>query len=278
MRLRELCVVALLLAPTTLPARLTEHCNTGFATGVTLYVSPELQERILAVVEEPSLDAALFERLWRPESAESLTIADHHYVHVYQDPVQDNAQITAEITADPVLKGLGVMQAWSSGESGWILPPAPIPVEVTEYHDARRDRYFLAAARGSRPAPPPALGWKRTGEQFLSILPFDAYDAFPVYRFYDRISQSHRFTPDPFECGDLRRETSRWRLEGSFFGAHLPEAGACESRDLPAWRFRGPNGQHRVVTRPVLRNVMTKRGWTEEGLKLCFPQYPSRRR
>jgi hypothetical protein len=66
-----------------------------------------------------------------------------------------------------------------------------------------------------------------------------------------------------------------WRYERDAFRITAPVDGACPANLTPVTRFYngkqggvdGPN--HRYVTRQVDIDAMTKRGWFNEGVRMC---------
>jgi hypothetical protein len=164
---------------------------------------------------------------------------------------------------------------------------------IVEYYADSLDHYFISAwpdevalLDGS-----PALGFKRTGQQFRGWLrAADApQGAVPVCRFYASGPNSHFYTADPSECQFLKSLEQKqrsdaqvhgekfggWQFEFVAFYAIPPRDGACPGDTQPVYRdynMRGDqnDSNHRFVVNSLLRAAM-KKGWSEEGVAFCSP-------
>jgi len=260
------------------PSRLTELCNTQPTSSASIRVSPELMNEIAAVVADPQRNPDLYRRLWEPVTASTLIIGTAAFIGLSYDPRQDLTQIGAEISADPVLRSSGVQYVAEVGGYACLTPPPDlVPITLTEYHNGILDHYFLSSSNQENAAiDSGAAGpaWVRTGEQFATV-PADAcHGSRPVYRFYGPAAKSHVFTPDPQECGGVRKAGTGWLYEGIAFGAFMPTNGECPRGKTPIWRLynnRAAHGDsnHRYVAKLSLATEMQLRGWTLEGVAFC---------
>jgi serine protease len=120
-------------------------------------------------------------------------------------------------------------------------------------------------------------GWDRTGEGFRAIQSGYCYGSYPVFRFYGAGANSHFFTVDPQECGQLRNRDPGWQFEGDAFGAEAPVNGMCGFGSQAVYRLYNnrwmlSDSNHRFVTRLDLYEAMKARGWVGEGVAFCVRQ------
>jgi hypothetical protein len=124
------------------------------------------------------------------------------------------------------------------------------PSRVVEYYNDTSGHYFISAGPGEVAGlDAPGSGWRRTGESFRAWLsPSDApAGAVPVCRFYSSAVNSHFYTADAGECGNLKavetrersggKQYSGWIYEGIAFHTLVPTGGACPAGTDPVHRF-----------------------------------------
>jgi hypothetical protein len=257
--------------------RQTEHCNAHVLNSVIVEAkSFDARDRLASV---GPADPDLSQRLWTPISAApfgSLT----PYVSLYYRESEDIGEIAAAIRADPGLQAL-VAGASPNGVSCFLPPPRTL-YDVHEFHNEVTNHYFLVANAAEKrliengSAGP---GWKPTGTVFKvdDLMYGDCSPRGRVYRFYTFGANSHVFTPDPQECGGLRKPGTGWIYEGVAFAATRPEAGRCDSASpTPVYRFYNNrwmqnDSNHRFVIAPAVRSEMKAKGWIEEGIAFCLP-------
>jgi hypothetical protein len=260
--------------------RLTDKCRTSFETGVILEVTAEGQAAIVAEVNRGRLNHTdLFTRLWEPVRARTLEIPpNHRYVVLDFMQNQDLEQILADLRAEAVLASLGVTNTWPNSPGCFVTLPAPLTLTLTEFHNAKLDRYFLAPSLDwlarSVPQGPSGPEWKRTGEVGHTITPDFCYHAKPVFSFYNGTTQTQVLTEDPAECGALRRDPRRWSYRGEAFGVVAASGGQCNGYRA-VWRLHDPRSplSERLVWRPEVRAQMIARGWVDDGVAFCFNEY-----
>jgi serine protease len=163
---------------------------------------------------------------------------------------------------------------------------------VVEYYQGQLDHYFMAAGgdevdlldRGGQG------GWERTGQSFRAwSRQADApAGAQPVCRFYAAGPNSHFYTGDASECGELRslEQAQRaqaegsgkaflgWGYEGIAFWALVPVNGQCPAGTKPVWRNYNNraaenDSNHRFTVDPQQHVAM--QGWLDEGPAFCSP-------
>jgi hypothetical protein len=255
------------------PSRWTEKCNTEFSNYVTVVATPAVGE----VARNPQQNPELYRHLWEPRAARENVLFGNHYVNLEYEESQDIAQIAEDIKADPLARLNGVVDAFKGGYGCFAVPYPSFVVPLTEYYNTVLDHYFLSsspqenAAIDSGAAGP---GWTRTGETLNAVEPSYCAGSTRVYRFYGPIARSHVFTPDPQECGNVRKPGTGWLYEGVAFGAFPAYNGACQPYQKTVWRLynnRGAQGDsnHRYVARQSLVDEMTQRGWALEGVAFC---------
>lgn len=162
-------------------------------------------------------------------------------------------------------------------------------VKVVEYYNPDLDHYFITAHeheidfvdKGKAGAT-----WRRTGNSFGAWnidTPMPGTET--VCRFYgDQVAgpNSHFLSAEAIECDLLRSMElatplgkAAWRFERDAFRITVPTNGACPANLTPVTRFyngmfaAGGEPNHRYVTRQVDIDAMTKRGWFNEGVRMC---------
>jgi hypothetical protein len=277
------CMVAAGLVPGLCAGapRLTDRCNAFEDEDSIVVNAPRaLRDAIAAAVADPSRDPVLADRLWYPRAARNIEFLFSPGIAVLTfDPAQDLTQIVSEIAADAYLRARGVESVAVIGLTCFEPPPPPSVTVVTEYHNRISNHYFLSstadenAVIDSGGAGP---GWERTGETFRTLTPNGCYASHRMYRLYAPSPgpNSHFFTPDPVECGMVRRPGTGWVLEGVAFGAFFASGAMCPSGSKPVyrlynnrWMFNDSN--HRYVTRIDLYQQMMAQGWAGEGVSFC---------
>jgi serine protease len=288
MLLRRLCLflVPFVAASVDAGERATRLCNPGFFTGeVFIQASEAGRQRILDVVANPALDPDLYERLWRPSSAQIYTWRlDPPDVVIGFQPVQDTSEIARGVPSDARLRAMGVSGAWANSYDVCGVPPPPVRVRVTEFHNSVTDHYFLSSSEAENAAIESGAagpGWARTGEGFDAIKQQACTSSRPVFRFYTYDANSHFFTPSTEECGFLRNNDPGWLFEGEAFGGQTPVNGTCPSLTKPVYRlynnrWQANDSNHRFVTRLDLYEQMKARGWIGEGIGICVDDYYTR--
>lgn len=270
----------LALAATSIAeARLTQNCNANFGTGE-VYVETSNRQALLDIASHSGVNPDASFRVYEPRSArlgEAPTFGN--YVVLQYDPAQDTAEIEASIRDDPVLAALGVTGAFANTTQICFSPgPPPVRVTITEYFNAPLRHYFLSSSEAENAiidAGGAGAGWARTGEVFRTIQADYCYSAPPVFRFYNTRANTHFFTVDAAECGQLRRTDPGWFYEGQAFGARLPVGGQCPLAMTPIYRLYNnrwmfDDSNHRFVSDPALITAMNAAGWALEGVALCL--------
>lgn len=272
--------------------RLTRECNNEFLGSevAVRVVSPAAQASLVTIVTDPTTNPDAYARMWSPATAYAQTDdygpqrTKRYFVALPFEHVQDTGEIGQAIADDPVLRSLGVFDAYASKYSiCFAAGPDPREVTITEYFNVDLNHYFLSSSDeenavidtgGAGP------GWTRTGETFKTLEsgPF-CREIPPVFRFYTYGANSHFFTADPLECGSLRRSDPGWIYEGAAFGAEMPVDGACPAGTTPLYRLYNNrwmynDSNHRFVSRQDLRDKMVAKGWIDEGVAMCLiPRY-----
>ena len=157
-------------------------------------------------------------------------------------------------------------------------PPAPVIVEVVEFHHPVLDHYFITAIPQEIGDLDSGVhgGWERTGESFRVYAPGSSgrTGRQPVCRAYgDPLAglDSHFYSVSPDECvATLRGFNRAWLLEASeVFQADPPDvvSGACDAGGVPIYRLWNTrsDSNHRYVSSLALRNQMMGQGWQPEG-------------
>ena len=277
---------SLLILSSGVQAKPTHQCNTQVFNQLYFTTGELTQSRILAAVTRPQSDLSLYTRLWEPLKATSQPFFSFPgwSVVIFMDPFQDVSEIIDSIRADPLLASLGFSDVGFNSGVCFATGLAPQTQSVTEYHDTFLDHYFLSSSTqenefiDSGGAGP---GWVRTGESFLTFAPDPCFGSVNVFRFYGPGPNSHFYTADPKECGNLRTQESGWNAEGIAFGAILPENGQCPNNggSVPPiytplyrlynnrWMFNDSN--HRYTIRTDIYEQMINKGWVGEGAALC---------
>ena len=161
---------------------------------------------------------------------------------------------------------------------------------VVEYYNETTGHYFITSGPGEVAGlDAPGSPWRRTGEGFDAWLsPTDApAGAVAVCRFYSPSMNSHFYTADAGECGNLKsietRERSAgkqyagWNYEGIAFHALVPTGGTCPSGTTPVYRFynnrwKENDSNHRFPSSAEMYRAMGFSSWTSEGVGFCSPQ------
>jgi hypothetical protein len=263
------------------PSRFTEKCNTLPETQLILQGSQAFRDALVAVVADPARDPDLFRRLWEPKSTGRegwVMDPSRRYVVVDFDPRQDLVQINAEIRADPVLATRGLLYT-EMNASGCFGSCQYASATITEYHNVILDHYFLSSSteeNASIDSGTAGPGWQRTGESFSAYAPTQSLKR--VHRFYGPSARSHFYTPDPQECGLVRKAGTGWLYEGVAFdvaGGYFETVNGACAYGRPVWRlYNNREGQndpnHRYVTKQSLVDEMKARGWALEGVAFCL--------
>jgi hypothetical protein len=267
-------------------ARNTQRCNTTDTNEYYFFgMSAQTQERLLAVIDDPSIDPDLYERLWRPTGAQATTTAlASRFVIVDLDPMQDVAEVVAAIRADPLMQSLGIESVDVNARGIDFIPPPPAFQRVTEFRNAVTGHYFLSSSEEENAildAGGAGEGWQRTGESFLTVPPmFSPYQSLAVFRFYGPGPNSHFFTADVDECAGLRNPASGWIAEGIAFGGRAAVDGQCPPPPFGVqytpvyrlynnrWMFGDSN--HRYTIKPEIYLQMITQGWVGEGVAICI--------
>jgi serine protease len=260
----------------------TAKCNSDFSQGgLAIRVQGNILPAadLLAIVTDPKRDPELYDRLWRPNGGE-LPEYLPTFVKLKYDWLQDTGEIAARIKADTVLRARGVLDAMVDSWGCFAAPAPAWPITVTEFHNRFLDHYFLSSSEAETRLIDDGFageGWERTGEGFAAIASDYCYGSYPVFRFYGASANSHFFTVDPQECGQVRKDPG-WGFEGNAFGAEPPANGMCGLGTQPVyrvynnrWMFNDTN--HRFVTRLDLYEAMKMRGWVGEGVQFCVRQW-----
>lgn len=277
--MRSVLFLIATLAATGVQARLTQSCSTNFGTGE-VYVTTSNRQALLDIATHPASNPDASFRIYEPRSARlGAPPAFGNDVILEYDLAQDTAEIEAAIRSDPVLAALGVTDAFANTTQICFSPgPPPVRVTVTEYFNAPLRHYFLSSSDGENAiidAGGAGPGWARTGEVFRTIDAGYCYAAPPVFRFYNTRANTHFFTVDAAECGQLRRTDPGWFYEGQAFGAQLPVNGQCALATTALYRLYNnrwmfDDSNHRFVSNPALITAMQASGWLLEGVALCL--------
>jgi hypothetical protein len=275
---RPLAAVALAILAFAFPARaerFTDSCRAGFETHVTIEVTPAAAASIAdtATGRQP----ALFRRLWGPLRMVTYSSSGRSFVELHYSSTQDFVQIASELASDARLRSLGLKQAMASGGEGVCYSPSPVAaVWLTEFHNAKLDRYFLSSSEDPPGAwQPSAPDWKPTGETYEGPMADQCHPTGKTtFNFFNTQKQIQVITDDPRECGDLQGATRPWTYRGESFASirMFPTAeGSCGPYFAPVWRLhdrREPLSE-RLVWRSELRAAMVARGWIDEGVAFC---------
>jgi hypothetical protein len=256
---------------------LTQKCSTDFGNGrVAFRAETNFVSEVLAVAADPKRDPELYDRLWQPLSGERPQYLPG-YGSLFFDPVQDTHEISVHLRADPVLKSRGLLDVFEGGGACFAALPAHLTITVVEFHNRFLNHYFLSSSDRETKSIESGLageGWTRTGEGFQAIGTSYCDGSSPVFRFYDPGANTHFFTVDPGECGQLRNREGSWKYEGDAFGAEAPVNGACRLGTQAVyrlynnrWMFNDSN--HRFVARADLYESMKALGWVGEGVAYC---------
>lgn len=150
-------------------------------------------------------------------------------------------------------------------------------VDVTEYHHAALDHYFMTAdpAEKARLDSGKTAGWKRTGYEFAAYAPGSGMpDTSPVCRFYGKPEaglDSHFYSASPQECADVAaRFAHAWQLESSnVFEAIVasPATGECLDNGTLVHRAfnQRRDANHRYSLYRTDQKAMQDKGWIPEG-------------
>ena len=280
MRIVHFIIASMLVLSFETHAGLTQQCNTGASSQIYLYgMNAATQSRIVAAVTQPATDAELYARLWEPRKAEPVsTSLSNLMVILHMEPFQDLSEMIAAMRSDPQITALGISGIGDNGGVCLAALPVPMYQRVTEYHNTLLNHYFLSSTtqeNESIDSGAAGPGWVRTGESFLTIPPDVCYGSQRVFRFYGPQPNSHFYTSDTNECGNLRKPESGWNPEGIAFGATLPQLGQCpDSSYTPVyrlynnrWKFNDSN--HRYTIRTDIYQQMIGNGWIGEGVAFC---------
>lgn len=180
------------------------------------------------------------------------------------------------------------------GASASLQYRKPLSVQrtstVAEYYNDATGHYFISAGPGERAGlEAPGSPWRRTGENFNAWL--SASDApagaVPVCRFYSASMNSHFYTADAGECGNLKsievrersggKQYTGWSYEGIAFHALVPSGGACPAGTKPVYRFYNNRWQqndsnHRFPVTAAMYMAMGFSSWANEGIAFCSPE------
>lgn len=269
---------AALTAGAAAQTRQTQQCNAHVLSSVVVEArSFDARDRLAAAVNPGDPD--LTHRLWSPVSSERFGSITPYVTLNYRES-EDIGEIAAAIRTDPGLQAL-VAQASPNGVA-CFLPPPRVLYPVHEFHNELTNHYFLVANDAEKrliESGSAGPGWRATGAVFKvdDLMYGDCNPRSRVYRFYTFGANSHVFTPDPQECGGLRKPGTGWIYEGVAFAATRPAAGQCPaSAPTPVYRFYNNrwmhnDSNHRFVVEPAVRAEMRARGWIEEGVAFCLP-------
>ena len=265
---------------------MTRKCNTNWQARdiVVQFTNTVTRDALVFAANNPARDPEGYARLMQPRGGQpSGTFSPFASFSYDFDLLVDVEEVAQAIASDPVLVSRGVVAAGSDhfGACFATLPGNP-PVALTEYHNRILDHYFLSSSNAENLAIDSGAagpGWERTGETFTTLSMDSCRGVLPVFRFYGPAVNSHFFTVDSQECGDLHNSDPGWIFEGNGFGAMMPVAGACPVRTVAVFRLynnRAPfmDSNHRYVVRPELYAQMMARGWIGEGVAMCLPQSP----
>jgi hypothetical protein len=277
MRILEAVMVTALAFDASASPLVTQKCNTSFGSArVTIRAEPNALSELLAIATDPKRDPETYDRLWRPHGGELPQFLPGFIVLTY-DWVQDTGEIAAKVSVDTVLKARGVLGATADSFGCFGISPPAGRITVTEFHNRFLDHYFLSSSDAENRLIDNGFageGWERTGESFRAIQSGYCYGSYPVFRFYGAGANSHFFTVDAQECGQLRNRDPGWQIEGDAFGAEPPVKGMCGFGSQAVYRLYNNrwmlnDSNHRFVTRLELYEAMKARGWIGEGLAFC---------
>jgi hypothetical protein len=279
--MRNLAFALALCAPLAAiaEARLTQSCNTNFATGNVFVATTVASEQVLlGLARNPAVNPDVYWRFWTPPAVDDIDYSAYPSGFALRfDSLQDTREIAESIMGDPVLRELGVVGADADTYTICFSPnPPPRRMTVTEYFNSNTGHYFLSPTSldnafidsgGAGPA------WARTGETLRTFEADYCSGSRPVFRFYTPIANTHFFTLDNAECGAVRRGGG-WNYEGEAFGARAPAGGTCPANTTTVYRLYNNrwmynDNNHRFVTRTALREQMVSQGWINEGIAMC---------
>jgi len=190
------------------------------------------------------------------------------------------AQLNVDAAELAQLAIVGIRGVGVTASSPAPAPALPAAIDVTEFHNAPLNHYFLTANPDEAAAiDRGAVGpdWVRTG------LGFRAYaagttggDAVDVCRFFGTPGvgpSSHFYTGNAQECAAVRLNP-HWIDEGVAFRAVVPTAGACASGTVPVLRFFWPGSEvsqsrHRYASDADAIAALRAAAWIEEGAAIC---------
>lgn len=241
-----------------------------------------VSDRLAAVAADPSLDPSLYEKIGRPTGATRFVYIGGLLLDYA--PLDDQHDIKRRIDA---IKGdLGIDSVETNGFVCFSGGNPVSPVDLVEFYNTGLGHYFMSADlaeiesidRGDA-----GLGWVRTGERVAGV----AADACalgyrnpdPLFRFYGRPGvgpNSHFFTADRAECGQVRRDPG-WNFEQVPFRVWSAREGACPPKSRPVHRlYNGRaalnDSNHRYAARQPVVDTMLAAGWIHEGVRFCVPQ------
>jgi lysyl endopeptidase len=147
-----------------------------------------------------------------------------------------------------------------------FLSPSQVPVAMdgsiaTEYYNTTNDHYFLTAdpaeAASLDSAATRLSGWFRTGEQ-MGVWRAGTAGRAPVCRFFGDLPiggpNSHFYTADAGECGQVAAPNSGWKRESAdAFRVSNPVGNSCPSGTQPLYRV------YNYHNTPTYRNTLTGR-------------------
>jgi len=167
-------------------------------------------------------------------------------------------------------------------------PPAYATVEVTEYHHAVLNHYFMTAdpAEKAKLDGGSIAGWTRTGFGFIAYAPGSgAANTSPVCRFYGRPEaglDSHFYSASQQECADVEAKFGHaWIKESAdVFEVVKPDpaTGVCTANATPLYRAYNQRADvnHRYSLHAVDQKAMEAKAWrpegiTSAGIAMCVP-------